>query len=341
VKLFQTKYVTEFEGIPLNGVRRHAFNKLNQDIYSQKIKINQIKECFCGASNFLALSQLDRFGLPFGSQICKSCGLVTQTIRIDESSMKYFYESIYWPLIEGKEGNYFTFSEESHSDPFFSSQMNFEKKEITIFEVGCGAGNRILNLSSIFEKKGYVVDKCGCDYSINALKVAQNRKIKTVQGGMKDLANLGKADIVILSHVFEHFTDLKHAMSELEKLVHDKSFIYIEVPGINDLENKKEYKYNYQMYSVLAHTYNFSLQSLTNVMNYGDFELITGDEFVRTLFKLSKKDSLKSEFISAFSDTMVALEKANVKSEKYKRFRNSYFVNYLIKIIKAFLDRDT
>ncbi len=341
MNLFQTKYVTESEGIPLNGVRRRAFNKLNQDIYSKKIKVNKIEECFCGASNFLAISQLDRFGLPFGSQICKSCGLVTQTIRIDESSMKHFYENIYWPLIEGKEGNYFTFPKETHSDPFFSSQIDFEKEEISIFEVGCGAGNRILNLSSILEKKGYKVDKFGCDYSINALKEAQTRKINTVQGGMKDLTKLGKADIVILSHVFEHFTDLKVAMAQLKMLVHDESYIYIEVPGINDLENKKEYKYNYQMYSVLAHTYNFSLRSLTNVLNYGGFELISGDEFVRSLFKLSKKDSLESSFISAFSDTMIALEKANIKSEKYKRFRNSFVVNYLIKIIKAFLARDT
>ena len=341
MKILRNKLVDEFEGIPLNGVRRKAFNEFNNGVYLKKIKINKVTNCFCGSTDFLALSSYDRFGLPFGTQICNSCGLVTQTIRIDESSMPYFYENIYWPLIAGKEGNYFTFEKEIHPNPFFLEEMNFNKNILKIFEVGCGAGNKIINLSKLLEKKGLIVKKYGVDYSENALKVAKSRGITGAKGGINSLSKFGKADIVILSHVFEHFTDLRTSMDEVRNLMHEESYLYIEVPGINDLENKREYQYSYQMYSVLAHTFNFSLRSLTNVLNIGGFELIKGDEYVRSLFKISEKHFSSSDFISAHSETIEALKRAKKKNIKFNSFRKNFLVSYLIKILKTLLARDT
>ena len=42
-------------------------------IYLQEIKFKKVSKCFCG-SRFEQLSRFDRFGLPFGTQICRSCG---------------------------------------------------------------------------------------------------------------------------------------------------------------------------------------------------------------------------------------------------------------------------
>ena len=51
--------------------------------------------------------------------------------------------------------------------------------------------------------------------------------IRTIKGGMEELKRFGKSDILIPSHVFEHFSDLRKAMEDITSLVSEESFIYI------------------------------------------------------------------------------------------------------------------
>ena len=51
----------------------------------------------------------------------------------------------------------------------------------------------------------------GCDYSDDALVIAASKGIRTLRGGMDELLQAGQADVLILSHVFEHFPDLDEA----------------------------------------------------------------------------------------------------------------------------------
>ena len=87
--------VFERGGMSMEGVQRRAFNLLNEMIYKGVMKVESVDTCFCGDRNFSLLSRYDRFGLPFGTQICKSCGLITQTLRIHPDSLPEFYENIY------------------------------------------------------------------------------------------------------------------------------------------------------------------------------------------------------------------------------------------------------
>jgi hypothetical protein len=139
-----------------------------------------------------------------------------------------------------------------------------------------------------------------------------------------------------LSHVFEHFPDLNHAMELIEKLCHDDSLIYIEVPGVIDLENKSEYSFNYQTYCVLAHTYNFSLSTLAHVMSSRGFTLVTGDEYVRAVFKKGKSPS---QLKSSYKEIMDSLNKAYEKQTAFENRRKRPLVKYLRNIAKALLGR--
>ena len=85
-----------------------AFNLFNEMVYQGVIQIDSVDFCFCGESDFARLSRFDRFGLPFGTQICRSCGLITQTLRMKSESLPLFYERIYWPLITGDTPDYTT-----------------------------------------------------------------------------------------------------------------------------------------------------------------------------------------------------------------------------------------
>lgn len=323
--------------MPLGVERRKAFNEFNEMVYSGAVKIEAIDKCFCGGRDFQLLSRYDRFGLPFGTKICKSCGLITQTLRIHPDSLAEFYEKIYWPLISGQ-ANYSTAPKKDEASPYLIKHIPTHWKDIRIFEVGCGSGGRISRLMNELRQAGHAVTAVGCDYSSHALKLAGQKGIQTIHGGMDDLLAAGKADIVILSHVFEHFPDLTQATEQIEKLIHDDSLVYIEVPGVADLENKKEYLFNYQLYCVLAHTYNSSLLTLASVMSNRGLKLVEGDEYVRAVFK---KEKIQDQLTSAYKQIMEALQRAHEKQLALEKQRNHPFVKYLRNIAKALLGRET
>jgi len=333
----------ETMSIPLNTTQRLAIIEFHEYVYTGKIKVREVDVCFCGSSQFELLSRCDRFGLPFGTKICTSCGLISQTIQINPDSIPLFYERIYWPLVigtntsEASQDIFITEPKKDEVSSYLLRHLDLSKKKLRIFEVGCGSGIRIKKLKDELEQLGIEVQAYGCDYSSDALLQAKDKEICVVQGGFEEIGQFGFADILILSHVFEHFPDLNLALKKINTLIHDDSLVYIEVPGVNDLQNKAEYSFNYQVYCVLAHTYNFSLQSLESVMSRGNFRLVEGDEYVRSIFVRGEAGSSRE---SAYNDTIEALSKANDKRERLDKKRNSLVVKYLRNVAKALLSRD-
>ncbi|MCW7497032.1 class I SAM-dependent methyltransferase [Leptospira levettii] len=327
--------VFEENGLTLNREQKKAFNHLIELIFLGKIKIEPVENCFCGKSKFTLLSRYDRFGLPFGTKICHSCGLVSQTIRIHSDSLPLFYELIYWPLVSGKI-EYLTPPKKDENSfnllDFLPNKMN----SINIFEIGCGSGQRIVSLKEELKSKIESINMIGCDYSFKALALAKEKGVNVIQGGIEDLAQLGKCDILIMSHVFEHFPDLKYALKYIEKLTHPNSLVYIEVPGIIDLENKSEYEFNYQLYCVLAHTYNFSLSTLESVFATKNFELLKGDEYIRAIFRKGKGNKSAP---SSFNRTMESLRKAKINQTYFEKRRNHPITKYIRNLVKAFLGK--
>ena len=121
------------------------------------------------------------------------------------------------------------------------------------------------------------------------------------------------------------------------KLLNKHAIVYVEVPGLMDLQNKGEYSYNYQMYNVVAHAYNFTLKTLTNVLGkYG--ELIKA-RYVRAVFKftgVTKNIAITEDY---FSTVVSYLKKSQNKSLQYEEKRNKKLFRYTKNVSKALLGR--
>jgi hypothetical protein len=119
-------------------------------------------------------------------------------------------------------------------------------------------------------------------------------------------------------------------MSQVENLSHQNSLIYIEVPGVTDLNNKPEYEYDYQDYCIVAHIHNFSLSTLINVFLTRDYKPLKGSDFVRLL--VSKVGDVGAfSHTNPFEEIMNSLEVAKEKHKKwllkYKNPIRIYFAN--------------
>ena len=326
-------------GMFLNELQRKTFNEFNEAVYSGQIIIDEVKSCFCDSKDFDLLSKFDRFGLPFGTQICKKCGLITQNRRINEKSMELFYNKYYWNLISGKaiEIGFSTPPKIDDTTIFITDLVDPKLKVVNIFEVGVGSGDRISSLTKSITDKGIKVNSYGCDYSDDALKAAAKKNINTIKGGFDQISKFGKADVLILSHLYEHLPDLKKSLKQIDKLAHDNTLIYIELPGILDLYNKKEYMYNYQDYNVLAHTYNFSLDTLSYTLSTQGFGLVKGNEFIRAVYK--KSTNIKIDYSKNYTRIINSLKLAYNRDLDFDKKLNNPFRKYFVRLIKALLNK--
>ena len=320
--------------LTLNKIQKEAISLFWLMVVSNKIHLLEVKNCWCGSRDLESISQYDRFGLPFGTNLCRSCGLISQNLMIKEEDLELFYKVIYWQLVTGGKRRFTPVKEENlHS--LVSKHIN-NRDDLKILEIGCGTGHRISSLIIKFKQEGINCHGYACDYANELSDLECLRDITFRVGGLDSIRIAGKVDIIIMSHVLEHFTCLDKAIQSIVPFCTDQTLLYIEVPGVLDLKNKKEYNFDYQIYSVLAHNYNFCLTTLSNVMKKHGFNLIEGDEYVRAVFKRSLQNLVSQ---NAYDQVKESLIKTKYYSEKYQRSIKFVVKRYIKTIIKALLGK--
>lgn len=299
----------------MNRVQLDYKKILELKFNNKEYELEKVNKCICGSANFEVLSEKDRFGLNFCACICRECGLITTSPRIKEEYLDQFYGNEYQGL---------TFGFKINNNKAYQTDMNLMKHRLnflkgylnsnikTIIEIGCGTGHNLIAIREFLAENGVECSIYGCDYSIECISTAKNIfNLDIYQGNSQVLLDRGlKADLIILSHVFEHFTEPTKEIEMIKRLLNKNGIIYIEVPGIKSLLESGMYEYDLIKYLTLAHMYNFSLYTLENVMRLSGFKLIKGDEFVHSIFALDLCNyniNLKNDYKNIY-DYLIDLE---------------------------------
>jgi hypothetical protein len=111
---------------------------------------------------------------------------------------------------------------------------------------------------------------------------------------LKDLALDFTPDLVIYSHVMEHILHPLDEMKSIASVSAAETLVYIEVPGLKNIH--KGYSMDVMKYYQNAHSYHFTLGSLRYLMESAGFGLVSGTEYVRSIF------SLKSAGVQNFNE---------------------------------------
>lgn len=256
-----------------------------RDIVLKKLDSKQYQTesvpCLCGENQFEVLAHKDRYGLPVTTVLCKACGQAMTNPRMKREAYDSFYQNEYRALYVGQE---------KATDRFFATQYAHGQKILkylnqkgvkfnNVLEIGCGAGG----ILKAFQDMG--IDTLGIDIGGEYLEFGRTQGVELYHMSSSNLAEQSnrKFDVVILSHVFEHFLDIQSELSVIERLLSDKGALYIEVPGIKNLQHS--YECDFLRYLQNAHTYHFSLKTLTTVLNRNNFTLVSGNESIIALFK--------------------------------------------------------
>ena len=290
----------QLSGVKTNEVSKKHLIRLQNEIKSGRLNLESVVSCVCcGRDDFINVSNVDRFSLPFTSLLCQDCGLISTSPRLKEEDLPYYYSELYHPINFGRE----SMETHKHKHLFSAGQgLKIYKKispyitkgSLKILEIGSGMGDVISGIIKADQKSDYAL-AVGMEYNRECLVMARRHAkenaldIQFAEGGFNEAKLISsKYNIIILSHVFEHLIDLKLAMEQLNEMLEDDGLLYVEVPGLFVNHMKEYYNYTFVDYTIHAHMYNFSAQSLVNVLVSGGFECLSINESVEGVFKKNK-----------------------------------------------------
>ena len=279
--------LNKFNGIPsvnLNTIQKKALQEFVLKVEAGELKFIE-NDCLCGnkdRSFDVLVAEQDRYGIFCENILCKKCSLIRQKHILDDRSTYVFYSQYYRSIYGGNP---------TSSDVFFKNQVNmglvfieFLSKEInlkevnTVFELGCGAGGILFPFNELNKQAS------GCDFGEEYLQYGINKGLQLYPGGLdKQKTPPNSQDLLILSHVVEHFNEPVKELNQLIDVVKEGGYLLIEVPS--SLSLAKNYV-NPILYFQNAHISNFNKKFLNLFFTHLGLEVIKGNE--RCTFILKK-----------------------------------------------------
>ncbi len=246
--------------IPLTPAQEAARLRILDKLRCRVYELEEVP-CLCGALDGHEVAARDRYGFEVRTVLCMRCGLLRTSPRMTAESTSAFYRDDYRALytdglVDLDEFHRFCIL---RGEKLFQDAPNLFGSVHTIFDIGCASGGML----EAFSTRGKEV--AGCDMNRPYLEFGRARGLDLVEGETKELlAHKGKqADLVILSHVMEHFLDLK---AELENVlaVKEEGVALIMVPSIETVAT--DYQGDLLRYFQNAHNYHFSASTLQHVL---------------------------------------------------------------------------
>jgi 2-polyprenyl-3-methyl-5-hydroxy-6-metoxy-1,4-benzoquinol methylase len=313
----------------LNNVQLAAKNEVEKKILNGIYKFETITCPICGTTETELLSEKDRYGLDYRVVICKTCGLIYTNPRMTQKSYNLFYDSEYRKLYVGNEvptNSFFEGQYHKGKNIFNFIKSTFPNKELAglnVLEVGCGAGGILY----YFKQQGCI--ELGIDLGKEYLDFGRKFDLNLKQGSLNEKLDF-TPDIVIYSHVLEHILDLELELLKLKEISHKDTIFYIEVPGILNIHNA--HKMDLLLYLQNAHTFYFTLTSLTNLFEKYGFCLIRGTEHIKSIFSIADVEKEENEYSCEYPAVVEYLKK--IEQKRYQLpFKLIIIKNRLILLI--------
>ena len=320
---------------PLTNDQKKIINDFNNN---KNIKFEYIKCEICNSENFKELFQNDCWGFKQKFVYCKNCGFCFLNPRMNKKSSDYFYSSDSYRICYDNNSN-ITNSEDLYQSYFKrvkehipakpklpnykiyydSLYFDFINHNINdyqnVLDIGCGDGTKLIDFKNIGKEVK------GVEVSDICRKLHAEFGINSIQGTVDDIDDKKKYDLVILSHVFEHLSNLKEKIEKISTLTN--KYLYIEVPvhvkRLQIIQNAHNYYFSKNTLNFFILNSNFDLIDLkySNVGEPGEY-----------LLALYKKRETQSKFEFNFV--------SEVKTIKYLYFK-FYLKQLLKKLLRPFL----
>ena len=184
--------------------------------------------------------------------ICKKCSFVFQTNRYDKE--KYLNLPCQFPK------DYIKHSK-NRGKYIYDFCSNYLSNGLKILDVGCYRGGVMKTIGKLTKSS----EVYGCDVPF---KEKPLKGTNITYGEFDKIKFDDKYDFVVMSHILEHFLDLRKSLRKLKKVMHSDTITYIEVPSLDYLKVRISFEF------CPEHLSYFTLHSLSNLLLSEGFEIV-------------------------------------------------------------------
>ena len=293
----------------LNEFQFKAKTEILEKIDSDMYQFENINCPICKSNNKKEISQKDKYGLPHEISLCKDCGFLYASKRLDQESYNDFYIHHFNDLDIGYSIGFDESFKSQYNNaknsiyPFIKEKINLSKT-LNILEVGCSSGGTV----SFFKELGHNV--VGLDLGIDAIYYGkESHSLNLLNIDLPDFETDIKFDLIIYNSVFEHISDLDSHLAKIKEILVDDGKLFLRVPGIYNLHKNSFHKFDLLNFITLPHIYYFSIISLSNLLKQYGLKKIKSNEIIFSLFQA---DTICDEaIISDYEKLNFYLEKEN------------------------------
>ena len=236
--------------------------------------------CICGVDDTSLIFQNNGFNLVK----CKICGLIYVNPRLSDGTQLEIYSDKYFN-IRNMEDKY----SENGNDIIrvfrkksFKLELdrleNFNIKNGRVLDIGCGEGYFL----EVAQEKGWEI--YGVEVSEFASKVAEGRlKRKIFNGFLRDAHFPDKYfDLITLFDTIEHLSDPFLELKEINRILKNGGFIYIQTPNIGGLFARLMGKRWFQI-KPEEHIYYFNKKNIRTILEKSEFSIVSFNTYGKVL----------------------------------------------------------
>jgi len=216
----------------------------------------------------------------------------------------HFYTEHYRSLYTNA-GASVLFETQHHKGQQFCEVLSQLGDNLVVYEVGCGCGGAL----KAFQEAGHTV--AGCDFDTDYLEYGRSHGLELIEGGADELLKQRghTADVVLLTHVAEHFLDLRREFALVMDVITPGGVLLAEVPGLRSIST--DYRGDILLYLQNAHTYHFTAATFRYVLSCVGFDVLAADEQVVALAQRPLSSNTGQEPAIAQGEAMATLNYLN------------------------------
>jgi 2-polyprenyl-3-methyl-5-hydroxy-6-metoxy-1,4-benzoquinol methylase len=296
------------------------------------IKLERQTACdFCGSQDFTKLFDKMRHNINLETKVCNHCLLVQTNPLPTQESINDFYENYYHSFHEreGVDQKYIAKSKRMAKKRIsvLSEFLKSEQTEINLLEVGPGAGEFILGIQALPNVQAEAIELGKESY-----QYCSSLGINVSHVGIEDFKANKTYDVVASFHVLEHVPSPVSFVRKCHDIISPDGLLYLEVPNFDKPGGK------YSSFLQFPHLYNFTANTLMNILKCNGFEPIYLNDDISRLSLISRKVNHKSEnFIR--QDSYLYIKKVHRKNQCYElndKIPNILFLRKIKELLRTY-----
>ena len=223
----------------------------------------------CGGEQFRRLNRYDGwFSEDLCVAVCRNCGVVCLNPRMSEEDYEIYYRTRYYGEYQPKPNpECEKVTEDSRGAKICDDILPCIERSSIVLEIGCGTGGNLITLRN----RGFS-NVAGLDPSPDCCSIVRSYGINCINSALLPYAldsnNPDAFDLIILSHMLEHFVEPDVSLRLIRSLLRENGLVYILVPNLYGHIGQDP-----RDQFALPHTFYFSISTLKALLNNNGFVL--------------------------------------------------------------------